>query len=96
MYASFFIAFFLSFFTALSAFAAPMAAPEGGLEARSVTITGTHTGQGRCSNAASSIFAHQNPLTATYYDTGLGACGWENKDTDLIVAVGHGLFDGYP
>ena len=33
---------------------------------------------------------------ATYYYTGLGACGWNSKDTDLIAAVGHGLFDGYP
>lgn len=31
----------------------------------------------------------------TYYDTGLGACGWTNVDTDYIAAIGHGLFDQY-
>jgi hypothetical protein len=29
----------------------------------------------------------------TYYNTGLGACGWVNYDSDLVAAVGHGLFD---
>ncbi|KIP11265.1 hypothetical protein PHLGIDRAFT_64030 [Phlebiopsis gigantea 11061_1 CR5-6] len=34
--------------------------------------------------------------TGTWYETGLGACGIENSDSDLIVAAGHGLFDAYP
>lgn len=29
----------------------------------------------------------------TYYDTGLGACGITNTDSDFIVAVSHELFD---
>lgn len=31
----------------------------------------------------------------TYYDTGLGACGITNSDTDYIVAISHELFDQY-
>ncbi|KAI7863013.1 RlpA-like double-psi beta-barrel-protein domain-containing protein-containing protein [Spinellus fusiger] len=26
---------------------------------------------------------------ATYYDTGLGSCGWWSKNTDYIVAINH-------
>ncbi|KAH9836381.1 plant expansin [Rhodofomes roseus] len=33
---------------------------------------------------------------ATYYSTGLGACGIDNVDTDYIVAVSEHLFDNYP
>lgn len=32
---------------------------------------------------------------ATFYATGLGACGITNKDTDFICAVSHLLFDGF-
>ncbi|KAF9460823.1 RlpA-like double-psi beta-barrel-protein domain-containing protein-containing protein [Collybia nuda] len=32
----------------------------------------------------------------TFYDTGLGACGIVNKDTDYIAAVSHLLFDRFP
>lgn len=32
----------------------------------------------------------------TWYETGLGACGITNKDTDFIAAVGHTFFDTYP
>ncbi|RXW23493.1 hypothetical protein EST38_g2390 [Candolleomyces aberdarensis] len=32
----------------------------------------------------------------TFYDTGLGACGRVNRDTDLIAAVSMHLFDNYP
>ncbi|ESZ92974.1 hypothetical protein SBOR_6640 [Sclerotinia borealis F-4128] len=27
----------------------------------------------------------------TYYDVGLGACGWTNSDSELVVALSHGL-----
>ncbi|KAK6344099.1 hypothetical protein TWF696_007746 [Orbilia brochopaga] len=30
---------------------------------------------------------------ATYYDTGLGACGWTNPGTESVVAVSHLLWD---
>ncbi|KAF5374239.1 hypothetical protein D9758_004725 [Tetrapyrgos nigripes] len=33
---------------------------------------------------------------ATYYSTGLGACGITNTDADHIAAVSHLLFDQYP
>lgn len=32
----------------------------------------------------------------TYYDTGLGACGITNNDSDYIAAVSHLLFDNFP
>ncbi|KAF7340468.1 Plant expansin [Mycena venus] len=32
----------------------------------------------------------------TFYIPGLGACGKTNNGHDLIVAVGHGIFDSYP
>ncbi|KAG5647495.1 hypothetical protein DXG03_009432 [Asterophora parasitica] len=32
----------------------------------------------------------------TFYDTGLGACGIVNRDTDYIAAVSHLLFDNFP
>jgi expansin (peptidoglycan-binding protein) len=33
---------------------------------------------------------------ATYYDTGLGACGITNTNTDYIAAMSKLLFDTYP
>ncbi|KIJ68365.1 hypothetical protein HYDPIDRAFT_146363 [Hydnomerulius pinastri MD-312] len=32
----------------------------------------------------------------TYYETGLGACGITNNDSQYIAAVSHLLFDTYP
>ncbi|KAJ7461300.1 plant expansin [Mycena galericulata] len=32
----------------------------------------------------------------TFYMPGLGACGVTNNPPQLIVAVGHGIFDSYP
>ncbi|KAK7694839.1 hypothetical protein QCA50_002027 [Cerrena zonata] len=32
----------------------------------------------------------------TFYDTGLGACGITNSDSDFIAAIGHGGFDSFP
>ncbi|CAK5264145.1 unnamed protein product [Mycena citricolor] len=32
----------------------------------------------------------------TFFAPGLGACGKTNKASDLIVAVGHGVFDSFP
>ncbi|KAJ7115246.1 RlpA-like double-psi beta-barrel-protein domain-containing protein-containing protein [Mycena epipterygia] len=32
----------------------------------------------------------------TWYQPGLGACGKTNNKNQLIVAVGHGIFDSYP
>jgi hypothetical protein len=33
---------------------------------------------------------------ATFYETGLGACGVTNTDTDFIAAIGEDFFDQYP
>ncbi|KAJ3553667.1 hypothetical protein NM688_g3485 [Phlebia brevispora] len=30
----------------------------------------------------------------TYFETGLGACGWTNTDSDKIIAVSSSIFDG--
>lgn len=32
---------------------------------------------------------------ATFYETGLGACGQVNHDTDHIAAVSHQFFDSF-
>jgi len=32
----------------------------------------------------------------TYYGTGLGSCGWTNKDTDFIAAASRLLYDTWP
>jgi len=37
-----------------------------------------------------------NTGQATFYATGLGACGITNSDTDHIIAVSELLFDTYP
>lgn len=34
-------------------------------------------------------------FAATFYATGLGACGITNTDTDFIAAVSHTFFDSY-
>jgi len=34
--------------------------------------------------------------TATYFYTGLGACGWWSADTDVVVALQDKVFDNYP
>ncbi|OJT03036.1 hypothetical protein TRAPUB_6379 [Trametes pubescens] len=42
------------------------------------------------------FLAGTNVGQATFYATGLTACGITNKDTDYIAAVSHLLFDTYP
>jgi hypothetical protein len=37
-----------------------------------------------------------NTGDATYYDVGLGACGWDNGDDEMVVAVSQLLYDKYP
>ena len=32
---------------------------------------------------------------ATFFEVGLGACGWTNSDSDYIVALSHNLWDQY-
>ncbi|MFE4055486.1 RlpA-like double-psi beta-barrel domain-containing protein [Streptomyces sp. NPDC059096] len=33
---------------------------------------------------------------ATWYNTGLGACGWYNNDSELVVAISTTLYGTYP
>lgn len=43
------------------------------------------------SSTSTSVFSGEG----TYYDTGLGACGITNVDTDFICAISKDLFDQY-
>ena len=59
-----------------------------------VTIGGTHTGDGKtieCDRITVRL-----RTAGTFYAPGLGACGVFNTASDLIVAIGHDLFDNYP
>lgn len=90
-FSTFALTLFLSVFMSLFAAAVPLAE----LKKRSVDITGTHSGDGKleykkCVAPANARF------TGTYFTPGLGACGSESSESDLIVAVGHGMFDNYP
>lgn len=77
-----------------------LATPLGGTtelptRASDVTISGTHTGDGWY------LIPNYCPSTksngaGTFYTPGLGACGHTNTASDLIVAVGHDLYDNYP
>lgn len=55
----------------------------------STTSTATATATIKKSKASSSS-SGDNSGDATYYNTGLGSCGWTSKDSDLIVALNHG------
>lgn len=35
-------------------------------------------------------------MLGTWYTPGLGACGFENNSSDLIVAVSWQIYDNYP
>lgn len=37
-----------------------------------------------------------NTCIGTWYNTGLGACGKTNNDTEFVVAVPFALYDAYP
>lgn len=63
--------------------------------AEDVTIGGTHTGDG----LHIPLLSLQTCLTSysgTFYQVGLGACGHNNNNNQLVVAVGHDLYDNYP
>ncbi|SPC64917.1 uncharacterized protein UHOD_07881 [Ustilago sp. UG-2017b] len=49
------------------------------------------------SPSTTSLYTSSAPFTgrATYYDTGLGACGITNSDSDPIVAISRDLFEQY-
>lgn len=51
------------------------------------------TSQSANVEARGEIFARAYTGDFTYYNTGLGACGKVNKDTDLIVALNKAKFD---
>lgn len=49
----------------------------------------------RASGKALALPSNRDTFTGdlTYYDTGIGACGWTNTASQNIVAVSHILFD---
>jgi len=53
---------------------------------------GGHGGSGGGGGGSGDTFGGQG----TYYGTGLGACGWTNKDTDYIAAASELLYDTWP
>lgn len=53
------------------------------------------TSSSAATSAATSGLTEEHSGDGTYYDTGLGACGIVNVDTDYIVALSHSLFDQY-
>lgn len=57
----------------------------------STTSTATATATIKKSKASSSSSSSSGD--ATYYNTGLGSCGWTSKDSDLIVALNHGQME---
>lgn len=74
------------------------AASSSGDSALANFLPGTNTGEGMPRYLARMRLcrgANHDPL-ATFYMTGLTACGVTNKDTDYIAAVSHLLFDTYP
>lgn len=55
----------------------------------------TTTFSAAATSSTASSLAEEHYGEGTYYDTGLGACGIVNVDTDYIVALSHSLFDQY-
>ncbi|EPT00594.1 hypothetical protein FOMPIDRAFT_1049626 [Fomitopsis schrenkii] len=54
------------------------------------------TGSAAVTTSSESWLSGTQTGEATYYMTGLGACGIDNTDSDYIVAVSENLFDNYP
>lgn len=57
------------------------------------STSSTSSTSGSTSTGTDSPDSGSHSGEGTYYDTGLGACGITNKDTDYIVAISHELFD---
>ncbi|KAJ2914863.1 hypothetical protein MD484_g5555, partial [Candolleomyces efflorescens] len=56
----------------------------------------TTSSSGGGGSAPGGFLAGTQSGQGTFYDTGLGACGRTNRDTDLIAAVSMHMFDNYP
>ncbi|KAJ7173016.1 hypothetical protein C8R43DRAFT_679095 [Mycena crocata] len=56
----------------------------------------TYSGDGWFRLACRRIQSANYMSTGTFYEPALGACGKTNNKHDLIVAVGHKIFDSYP
>ncbi|KZV77453.1 hypothetical protein PENSPDRAFT_746604 [Peniophora sp. CONT] len=57
----------------------------------SKTLSATATSTATASTSTTTYLSGTNSGDGTYYETGLGACGWTNTDTDYIVAVSKDL-----
>ncbi|KAJ2931169.1 hypothetical protein H1R20_g5936, partial [Candolleomyces eurysporus] len=60
------------------------------------TTASNNNGGGGGGGAPGGFLAGTQSGQGTFYDTGLGACGGVNKDTDFIAAVSMHLFDNFP
>ncbi|KAH9839118.1 plant expansin [Rhodofomes roseus] len=60
------------------------------------TLTASTTVTSDASSSDPSWLSGTQTGDGTFYQTGLGACGVNNVDSDYIVAVSEDLFDNYP
>ena len=58
-------------------------------------LSGTQSGSGRAT-LLHTIFSTADLIAGTWFQPGLGACGFENSASDLIVAVSTEIYDNYP
>ncbi|GAN02161.1 riboflavin aldehydeforming enzyme [Mucor ambiguus] len=58
----------------------------------STTTTATATPTTKKSKSSSSSSGDYSG-DATYYNTGLGSCGWESAESEMIVALNHGQME---
>ncbi|PLW56413.1 hypothetical protein PCANC_03477 [Puccinia coronata f. sp. avenae] len=75
--------------------------PTNGTASTSSTTTASSTSAASSTSTASSTSSSNsttdtNTGEATYYGTGLGACGIVSTDTSMIAAASHLLFDSFP
>jgi len=82
-----------TFATSTSA-AASSAAPSSTVQSSSATTSSSAAASSTASSSSSSGECTEGSPCAgdiTYYDTGLGACGETNANTDHVIALPHGL-----
>ncbi|MFE3599991.1 RlpA-like double-psi beta-barrel domain-containing protein, partial [Streptomyces sp. NPDC059142] len=70
-------------------------APAAALAARSAVLALGVVGASAGPAAAAPSGVQANGQ-ATWYNTGLGACGWYNNDSELVVAISTTLYGTYP
>lgn len=84
--------------TSTSEYVAPT--PTSTYVAPTTSTTSSAPAQTSSSSSSGSLSGAAAPGTSytgdfTWYDTGLGACGWTSSSSDKIVAIAESLFDQY-